>query len=45
MKVDAEGVKNDEQSAFLRNNQCDEIRGFRFSEPVSADASAALLSK
>ena len=43
MKVIAEGVENGEQLAFLRDNQCDEIQGFHFSEPTSADAIADLL--
>jgi len=45
MKVIAEGVENDEQLAFLRDNQCDEIQGYHFSEPVDANAVAEMLSR
>ncbi len=45
MKVIAEGVENSEQLAFLRDNLCDEIQGFHFSEPTSADAIADLLGR
>lgn len=37
MKVIAEGVENQAQLAFLRQQWCDEIQGFLFSPPVSAD--------
>ncbi len=45
MKVIAEGVENGEQLAFLRDNECDEIQGFHFSEPIGADAIGELLNK
>ncbi len=45
MRVIAEGVENHEQLAFLRDNQCDEIQGFHFSEPVASDAVAEMLRK
>ena len=34
LRIVAEGVENDEQIAFLRKNKCDELQGFRFSEPI-----------
>ena len=37
MKVIAEGVENQNQLAFLRQQWCDEIQGFFFSKPVPAD--------
>ena len=36
LKVIAEGVETDDQIAFLRANDCDEMQGFHFSGPVSA---------
>ncbi|WP_426230480.1 sensor domain-containing protein [Pararhizobium sp. DWP3-4] len=44
LKVIAEGVETDEQLAFLRENQCDEIQGYHFSKPVDAKAIEALLA-
>ncbi|OJF90771.1 hypothetical protein AX761_23110 [Rhizobium sp. 58] len=43
MKVIAEGVETDEQMAFLRDNQCDEIQGYHFSKPVPSDTIMAML--
>ncbi len=34
LRIIAEGVENDEQMEFLRENKCDELQGFRFSEPI-----------
>ncbi len=36
LRVVAEGVENEKQYAFLKTNNCDEIQGYLFSEPVSA---------
>ena len=36
LRVLAEGVETDEQVAFLRRNNCDEMQGHFFSKPVSA---------
>jgi len=36
LKVVAEGVETEEQIEFLRANDCDELQGYYFSEPVSA---------
>jgi diguanylate cyclase (GGDEF)-like protein/PAS domain S-box-containing protein len=36
LKVLAEGVETEEQMAFLRSHQCDEIQGYYFSKPLDA---------
>ncbi|HEU4653331.1 MAG TPA: EAL domain-containing protein [Steroidobacteraceae bacterium] len=38
LKVAAEGVETEQQLMFLRDNHCDELQGFYFSEPLTADA-------
>jgi diguanylate cyclase (GGDEF)-like protein/PAS domain S-box-containing protein len=43
LKVIAEGVETDEQLAFLRDNQCDEIQGYHFSRPVNSETIQAML--
>jgi diguanylate cyclase (GGDEF)-like protein len=43
MKIVAEGVETEVQAAFLRQEQCDELQGYLFSEAVPAEAFAALL--
>jgi diguanylate cyclase (GGDEF)-like protein/PAS domain S-box-containing protein len=37
LKVIAEGVENEAQMAFLREHSCDEIQGYLFSKPLSAE--------
>lgn len=37
LTVIAEGVETEEQLSFLRECQCDEIQGYYFSKPVTAD--------
>ncbi|WP_281558767.1 GGDEF domain-containing response regulator [Thalassomonas sp. RHCl1] len=41
----AEGVENDQQAAFLRDNGCEHAQGYFFSEPLAADDFALLLKK
>lgn len=43
LKVIAEGVETEEQVAFLREHQCDEMQGYFFSRPVPAGEFARLL--
>jgi diguanylate cyclase (GGDEF)-like protein/PAS domain S-box-containing protein len=44
LKVIAEGVETAEQLAFLKHQGCDEIQGYYFSQPVSAEEFTKLLS-
>lgn len=37
MNVVAEGVENEVQSAFLREQECDELQGYYYSKPLPAD--------
>lgn len=43
LRVIAEGVENDAQLAFLRDNGCDVIQGYIVSRPLPADAFAQLV--
>ncbi|MGB7548855.1 MAG: EAL domain-containing protein [Terracidiphilus sp.] len=43
LKVIAEGVENEAQLSFLRAHHCDEIQGYYFSKPLTADAVTDLL--
>jgi EAL domain-containing protein (putative c-di-GMP-specific phosphodiesterase class I) len=43
LRVVAEGVETEAQRQFLRERGCDEMQGFLFSPPVTADAIAGLL--
>ena len=40
LKVIAEGVETEAQMSFLRAHQCDEIQGYYFSKPLSAEQAA-----
>jgi EAL domain-containing protein (putative c-di-GMP-specific phosphodiesterase class I) len=43
LTIVAEGVETTEQEAFLRDHACDEMQGYLFSRPVSAESIPALL--
>jgi diguanylate cyclase (GGDEF)-like protein len=43
LTIVAEGVETVEQEAFLRDHACDEMQGYLFSRPVSAESIPALL--
>ncbi len=45
LRIVAEGVENDDQIAFLRQNKCDELQGFHFSRPIPPDQIGAYLAK
>ncbi len=45
LKVVAEGVENEAQLNFLRNQGCEQVQGFIFSKPLPADAFATLLER
>ena len=45
MKVIAEGVETKEQLAFLNALGCNEIQGYFYGKPVSADAATEFLSR
>ena len=45
LKVIAEGVETEQQLAFLRSRQCDEMQGYLFSPPVPAEAFMKLLQE
>lgn len=45
LKVIAEGVETQEQLNFLMNNGCDEIQGYLYSPPVSAENITQLYQK
>ena len=45
IKIIAEGVETEEQLAFLRSQQCDEMQGYLYSPPVSEEEFTKLLKK
>lgn len=44
LSVIAEGVETEGQREFLKNENCNEMQGFLFSKPVSAEKIAELLA-
>lgn len=45
IRVVAEGVETEEQCDFLRRNMCDEIQGFLYAPPMSAEGLRAFLNE
>lgn len=45
LKVIAEGVETTEQLEFLRLHECDEVQGYLFSKPLSAEKVCQLLAR
>ncbi len=45
LRVIAEGVENEEQIEFLRQHDCDEMQGFHFSKPITAQDLAGMLGR
>ncbi|HEX2828360.1 MAG TPA: EAL domain-containing protein [Burkholderiales bacterium] len=43
LKVIAEGVESEEQLAFLRQHGCEELQGYYFSKPVTAEEATKML--
>ena len=43
LRVIAEGVETEDQLAFLRAQNCDEVQGYLFSRPISGESFLALL--
>jgi EAL domain-containing protein (putative c-di-GMP-specific phosphodiesterase class I) len=43
-KVLAEGVECSEQMAFLKQEKCDELQGYRLGRPLTAKAFESLLN-
>jgi len=43
MTIVAEGVETADQQAFLREHACDEMQGYLFSKPITAEQMTALL--
>ncbi|HEX8950004.1 MAG TPA: bifunctional diguanylate cyclase/phosphodiesterase [Dissulfurispiraceae bacterium] len=44
LRIVAEGVENDAQLSFLRENGCDEMQGFLFSKPLPPDKLTGLMA-
>ena len=45
LKVVAEGVETERQKTFLKENNCDQMQGFIYSEPLCFDDFTKLLQK
>jgi diguanylate cyclase (GGDEF)-like protein/PAS domain S-box-containing protein len=45
MQVIAEGVESEAQLAFLQRNNCDEMQGYYYSQPLPVEACTALLKE
>lgn len=45
LRVIAEGVEDEEQHAFLKENACDEVQGYYFGKPMAVEAFTAWLAQ
>lgn len=45
LRVIAEGVEDDEQYAFLKENACDEVQGYLFGKPMTVEDFTAWLTR
>jgi EAL domain-containing protein (putative c-di-GMP-specific phosphodiesterase class I) len=45
LRVLAEGVETEDQLAFLRRNNCDEMQGYYFSKPLTAKDIGKLIAR
>jgi diguanylate cyclase (GGDEF)-like protein/PAS domain S-box-containing protein len=45
LKVVAEGVENERQAMYLRSIDCDEVQGFLYGRPTTAERATALLQQ
>jgi diguanylate cyclase (GGDEF)-like protein/PAS domain S-box-containing protein len=45
LKVVAEGIENERQALFLRSLDCDEVQGFLYGRPMTADLATQMLQQ
>jgi len=45
LKVVAEGIENERQALFLKSLDCDEVQGFMYGKPMTADRATLLLQQ
>lgn len=45
LKVVAEGMEREEQLAYLREHDCDQVQGYHFGEPLPAENTLQLLKR
>ena len=45
LRVIAEGVEDEQQHAFLKENACDEVQGYFFGKPMAVEDFTAWMSR